>query len=75
MDNAHIHHGAGILELAEHFGGSSLMLSIVNDLIITTWIGIRVEFLPLYSPNLNPIEDAFSKIKAFIQYHQLLLFQ
>ena len=73
MDNAHIHHGAGILELAEHFGGSSPMLSIVNDLIITTWIGIRVEFLPPYSPDLNPIEEAFSKIKAFIRCHRLLL--
>jgi len=30
---------------------------------------IRVEFLPPYSPDLNPIEEAFSKIKAFIRRH------
>jgi len=73
MDNARIHHGAGILELAERFGVSPpTMLSIVNELIIT-WIGIRVEFLPPYSPDLNPIEEAFSKIKAFIRHHRLLL--
>ena len=29
--------------------------------------GIRIEYLPAYSPDLNPIEEAFSKIKAFIQ--------
>ena len=28
--------------------------------------GVRLEFLPPYSPDLNPIEEAFSKIKAFI---------
>ena len=26
-------------------------------------------FLPPYSPDLNPIEEAFSKIKAFIRRH------
>jgi transposase len=29
--------------------------------------GIRIEYLPPYSPDLNPIEEAFSKIKAFIR--------
>lgn len=28
--------------------------------------GIRLEFLPPYSPDLNPIEEAFSQIKSFI---------
>ncbi|KAI0058279.1 hypothetical protein BV25DRAFT_1811092, partial [Artomyces pyxidatus] len=28
---------------------------------------VRVEFLPPYSPDFNPIEEAFSKIKAFIR--------
>ena len=28
--------------------------------------GVLLEFLPPYSPDLNPIEEAFSKIKAFI---------
>ena len=29
-------------------------------------LGVRIEYLPPYSPDLNPIEEAFSKIKAFI---------
>ena len=36
-------------------------------------IGIRIEFLPPYSPDFNPIEEAFSKIKAFLRRHQLEL--
>ena len=31
--------------------------------------GVRVEFLPPYSPDLNPIEEAFSSIKAWIRRH------
>lgn len=29
--------------------------------------GIRVEFLPPYSPDLNPIESSFSVIKSFLK--------
>ena len=36
-------------------------------------LGIRIEFLPPYSPDLNPIEEAFSKIKAFLRRHRLQL--
>ena len=36
-------------------------------------LGVRIEFLPPYSPDLNPIEEAFSKIKAFIRRHRALL--
>lgn len=34
---------------------------------------ICIEFLPPYSPDLNPIEEAFSKVKAFIRRHGVLL--
>jgi len=30
---------------------------------------VRIEYLPPYSPNLNPIEEAFSKINHFIWHH------
>jgi hypothetical protein len=40
---------------------------------MTVSTGIRIEFLPPYSPDLNPIEEAFSKIKAFIRRHRLHL--
>ncbi|GBC30237.1 IS630 family transposase [Rhizophagus irregularis DAOM 181602=DAOM 197198] len=29
--------------------------------------GVKVKFLPPYSPDLNPIETAFSTIKQFLQ--------
>lgn len=29
--------------------------------------GVRIMFLPPYSPDLNPIEEAFSKIKSWIR--------
>lgn len=29
--------------------------------------GVRVIYLPPYSPDLNPIEEAFSQIKSFIR--------
>jgi len=32
--------------------------------------GVRIEYLPSYSPDLNPIEEAFSKIKHFIRRNQ-----
>ena len=32
--------------------------------------GVRLEYLPPYSPDLNPIEEAFSKIKHFLRRHQ-----
>lgn len=32
-------------------------------------LGVRVEYLPPYSPNLNPIEECFSKIKHFLRRH------
>jgi uncharacterized protein YbgA (DUF1722 family) len=34
------------------------------------FVGVRVEFLPPYSPDLNPIEEAFSKIKHWLRRHQ-----
>ena len=51
LDNAKIHQGLELLELADRFG-------------------VRIEFLPPYSPDLNPIEEAFSKIKYFLRRHQ-----
>ena len=29
--------------------------------------GARLEFLPPYSPELNPIEEAWSKVKTFLR--------
>ena len=35
--------------------------------------GIKCVFLPPYSPSFNPIEEAFSSVKAFIRRHGKLL--
>ena len=65
MDNATIHHGDKILELADRFG--VLYYDLLSSILKLTIIqGVRIEYLPPYSPHLNPIEEAFSKIKAFI---------
>jgi transposase len=32
--------------------------------------GVCIEYLPPYSPDLNPIEEAFSKIKYWVHQHQ-----
>ena len=32
--------------------------------------GMRLLYLPTYSPDLNPIEEAFSCIKAWIRHHR-----
>ena len=34
---------------------------------IITGVGSIVRFLPPYSPELNPIENVFSKVKAFLR--------
>lgn len=44
---------------------SSLLIQVAQILA-----GVRVEYLPPYSPDLNPIEEAFSKIKHFIRRNQ-----
>ena len=33
-------------------------------------LGVCIEYLLPYSPDLNPIEEAFSKIKYWIRRHQ-----
>ena len=41
----------------------------VIDLLIAA--GILIRFLPPYSPDLNPIEEAFSKVKAYVKNTRL----
>lgn len=36
-------------------------------------VGIVVLFLPPYSPDYNPIEEAFSFVKSFLRHHDDLL--
>ena len=50
-----------------------IFLITLQHLSLIAFIGVRIEYLPPYSPDLNPIEEAFSKIKAFIRRHGSLL--
>jgi transposase len=31
--------------------------------------GVRLVYLPLYSPDFNPIEEFFAELKAFVKRH------
>ena len=43
----------------------------IQDLLRS--VGILVFFLPPYSPDLNPAEEAFSSVKAYLRRHDTLL--
>ena len=43
----------------------------VKDLLQQS--GIILLFLPPYSPDLNPIEEAFSYVKGYLRKHDALL--
>ena len=49
--------------LAAHHGEAERALrSFLNDL------GMELIFLPVYSPDLNPVEEVFSKLKYLLKY-------
>lgn len=39
-------------------------------ILLSNSLGVHIEYLPPYSPDLNPIKEAFSKIKHWLQYYQ-----
>ncbi len=65
MDNARIHHAQKVKELVENHG---LWITHLNT---SYWsynsTGCRIEYLPAYSPDYNPIEQAFAVIKKYIR--------
>lgn len=66
MDNCHIHYGEKVCALIEVMYHISSMhcSSFTNHQQVCKLI-----FLPYYFPDYNPIEQAFSTIKAYFQYH------
>jgi len=34
---------------------------------LLTSVGVLVKFLPLYSPDINPIEEVFAEVKHYLQ--------
>jgi transposase len=67
MDNAKIHHGQEVYDLLDTYGEDLRPYWLPRYLVQHDIAGVRVAYLPPYSPDLNPIEEAFSKIKAFIR--------
>lgn len=66
LDNCRIHHVDGVEEMcAEAYFFLLLVLTYLNDLRS----GVKLVFLPPYSPDLNPIEECFSYIKSYISRH------
>ena len=47
-----------------------IIMDAVTELI--TAAGALVRFLPPYSPDLNPIGEAFSKVKAYLKDNELV---
>lgn len=71
MDNARIHHVPEIQEVADRFGKLTICTYILHFLHVL--LGVRVIYPPAYSPDLNPIEEALSKIKFFIRMNGSIL--
>ena len=69
MDNARIHrHPTIVKTICEMFVAVARIYSLLA--LKSLWTsGCRILYLPAYSPDFNPIELAFSKIKAHVRRH------
>ena len=47
------------------------MPQFTTSTVIIQQTGALVRFLPPYSPDLNPIEEAFAKVKSFLKANEL----
>lgn len=70
LDNCNIHHSEAVRELLEDDAGG-LIVKLISYLRLFIKLyrqkGCKLLFLPPYSPDLNPIEQAFAAIKAFLR--------
>jgi len=71
LDNCAIHHDEEIRQIIEVECGKlqSLEYCACTD-SGTCFKGAKLVYLPPYSPDLNPIEQAFSSIKAWLRRHE-----
>lgn len=65
LDNCSIHHSEAVRELVED--DACMFHSQLWDTTNIVGLVCKLIFLPPYSPDLNPIEQAFSCIKAFLR--------
>lgn len=71
LDNASIHKSVELCEMvvARYVYPLDLVSTVSN--LISFLSGMRIIFLPAYSPDFNPIEEAFSAIKAWMRRNRL----
>jgi len=67
MDNCRIHKSNVILDMIRERLVFILSQSHSSSMNFIFSSGMRYEFLPPYSPDFNPIELAFSAVKAYIR--------
>lgn len=68
MDNCRIHKSPRIREMIE----ARFVLMLFSNQTLSYYklcSGMKLEFLPAYSPDFNPIEQAFSCIKSYMRRH------
>lgn len=65
LDNCNIHHAKEVRQLVEDDAG--IMLLPFALFFPDIHIGCRLLYLPPYSPDFNPIEEAFASMKAFLR--------
>jgi transposase len=71
MDNCAIHHDEEVRALVEGECGKSRsshhFRKLTQDAIMA---GAKLIYLPPYSPDFNPIEQAFHSLKAWLRRHE-----
>ncbi len=68
MDNASIHRVPGIRAMVEARYEQPLLTYTSNFDVLDS--GMRLVYLPAYSPDLNPIEEAFSALKNWLRMNR-----
>ena len=70
LDNARIHHSAEIIELVQNHGPYDSWAHRQSHHSYTHHVyfpGCIIEYLPPYSPDYQPVEEAFSVIKSYLK--------
>jgi len=70
LDNCQIHHIEGVEELCEQWY-FMIFSSRNSNCIYPSSSGVKLVYLPPYSPDLNPLEESFSFVKSWIRRHGL----
>jgi transposase len=73
MDNASIHKSDDLREMVENrFVQFECVSKAINSF---PFRGMRMLYLPAYSPDLNPIEEAFSAMKSWMRTNNVYVLQ